>query len=69
MTLTQIQALLYLFIKQRDKKVPSLLYKASHASSPTSIFQDDGTNTCINCQWVIYFHALLKMEINDFKAV
>ena len=67
--LTLIQALLYLFIKQRDKKVPSLLYKASRASNPTNIFQDGGTNTCLNCQCVIYYHALLRMEINDFKAV
>ena len=69
MTLTQIQAFLYLFIKQRDKKVPSLLYKVSHASNPTSIFQDGGADTCVNCQSVIYYHALLIVEINDFKAV
>ena len=40
----QIQALLWLFKKGRDKKVPSLLNIASHPSNPPCIFQDGSTN-------------------------
>ena len=46
-----------LFIKERDKRAPSVLRIASHPSDPTCIFQDGSTNACVHCAGPIYLPA------------